>query len=813
MSKSIPEIRAERFSIADPDTYLLFGSWPKGAKPMVTFNGEPVEPAVFPWFDRAAVERIEFVEDPDMEDIRMEIRLPKERSTGHLIVEGKTEEGSFKWCNNSAKDLERLPHCPQFNIEQAVRNREDGNCSVNGWTASPDPVEIRVEDPAGEAIACRIRRFSRTDVAAAYPESTIDDNNAFNILIEGYPGNGLTVIFTCASGEERKEVFFGGSARAGAHMKSFAGRAWRFARTKGIKAVPGKILSKLRGDDKPIEYKKWYPYHFPKEEELAEQRKTVFEYAPKISIVVPLYKTPEFFLKKLVDSVRAQSYSNWELCLSDGSGEDSPIAGMLQKLQAEEPRIVVIGHDVQHRIAENTNRAIEAATGEFIAFADHDDELAPNALFECVSALNAQRDLDILYTDEDKTDEKSRTFFEPQMKPEFNPGLLCTVNYICHLLVVRRTLLDQVGLLNGEFEGAQDYDLTLRLTEASRKIKRIPKVLYHWRSHSASTAEDPESKRYAFDAGRRAIQAHYDRCGIKAEVFDGEFPGLYRTRFFRDHDPLISILIPNKDHIRDLKRCIESIENRSTYPNYEFVIIENNSEAQETFDYYKELEEKDPKVRVVYYEGGFNFSAINNFGEQYAKGEYLLLLNNDTEMINRDCLEELLGYCMLPDVGAVGARLFYGDDTVQHAGVVVGFGGVAGHCFVQQPRTSTGYCHRIICAQDYSAVTAACVMVDRKAYHEIGCMTEEFAVAFNDIDMCMKLQEKGYRVVYNPYAELYHYESKSRGTEDTPEKKARFNREIDLFKKTWPKILAEGDPYYSPNLTLFSQDFSLRKNH
>ena len=814
MPHAVPIIKSERFSIADRDTYLIFGSWPDDCTPQVTFGGEPVEVKILPWNDRAEVFRLEYEDDNGLSDIRMELKLPPERTSGTLVVDGIEPDGKkFNWCTDSAKALAQMDHCPHYFIEQAVINREEGNCSVNGWTASADRVEIEVFDHEEKPVKCRIKRFSRTDVSAAYPESKIDSDNGFHILIEGHDGGDLKIVFTCAAGKTEKIIYFGGAGAAGAKVKGLAGRTIRFIRNKGIKAVPGKIIAKIRKTDGPIEYKRWYPYHFPTAEELTEQKKTVFAYQPKISIVVPLYKTPLKFLHRLVDSVKAQSYGNWELCLSDGSGEKSPIAAELEKLAATEKRIVIIPADEQRRIAENTNRAIEAASGEFIAFADHDDELGPNALFEVVKALNEDQTPDLIYTDEDKTDMSGKKFFEPQMKPEFNRELLRTVNYICHLMVVRKTLLDETGYLNGEFEGAQDYDLTLRLIEKTDKIKRIPKILYHWRSHADSTAENPESKRYAFDAGRRAVQAHYDRCGIKAEVFDGEFPGLYRTKFLRDHDPLISILIPNKDHTDDLRRCIESIDRLSAYKNYEIIVIENNSEEEWTFRYYDELKANNPKVQVVYYEGGFNFSKINNFGEKYAKGDYLLLLNNDTEMINDCCLEELLGYCMLPDVGAVGARLYYDDDTVQHAGVVVGLGGVAGHCFVQQPRTATGYCHRIICAQDYSAVTAACVLVDRKAYHEIGGMPEDFAVAFNDIDMCLELGKKGYKVVYNPYAELYHYESKSRGTENTPEKKARFNSEIDLFKKKWPEILKNGDPYYNPNLTLFSQDFSLRKNH
>ena len=511
--------------------------------------------------------------------------------------------------------------------------------------------------------------------------------------------------------------------------------------------------------------------------------------------------------------MQEQTYSNWELCLSDGSGANSPLTGILKELTAKDARIKVISHDCALQISENTNSAIEAAAGEFIAFADHDDELTPHALFECVKALNDHPGTLVIYSDEDKMSMDGHKFFQPHFKPNYNPDLLCTVNYICHLFVVSRTVIDKVGMLRKEFDGAQDYDFVFRCVEAVKdeEIYHVPKILYHWRCHEDSTAENPESKTYAFDAGRRAVQEHYNRTGIHAEVKNGEFLGLYRTRFIRDYDPLISIIIPNKDHIDDLKRCMDSIEQNSTYKNYEYIIVENNSTDPKTFEYYKKLEAENEKAHVVYWDGVFNYSAINNYGVSFAKGEYLLLLNNDTEIINPDCLEELLGYCMRKDVGAVGARLYYEDDTIQHAGVVIGFGGIAGHCFVLQPRGTTGYCHRIICAQDYSAVTAACMMVKRTAFEEVGGLSEELQVAFNDIDFCMKLRSAGYLIVYNPYAELYHYESKSRGLEDTPEKVARFNREISIFEKRWPDILRNGDPYYNPNLTLKSQDFSLKR--
>ena len=594
----------------------------------------------------------------------------------------------------------------------------------------------------------------------------------------------------------------------------YAKKGLHYWKTQGGTALAGKIVSKIKtASTREIPYQKWIVRHLPGKAELEKQRRTKLSYSPKISIVVPLYKTPEKYLRRLTESVQQQTYPNWELCLSDGSGTDSPLTGILKELCAKDARIKVITHDRALQISENTNSAIAAASGDFIAFADHDDELTPHALFECVKALNDHPGTLVVYSDEDKMSMDGHKFFQPHFKPDYNPDLLCTVNYICHLFMVSRSVIENVGMLRKEFDGAQDYDFIFRCVEAVKdeEIYHVPKILYHWRCHENSTAENPESKTYAFEAGRRAVQEHYNRVGVHAKVSDGEFPGLYRTEFIRDHDPLISIIIPNKDHIDDLKRCMDSIEQKSTYRNYEYVIVENNSTDPETFEYYKKLEAENKKVHVVYWDGVFNYSAINNYGASFAKGEYFLLLNNDTEIINPNCLEELLGYCMRSDVGAVGARLYYEDDTIQHAGVVIGFGGIAGHCFVLQPRGTTGYCHRIICAQDYSAVTAACMMVKRSAFEKVGGLSEELQVAFNDIDFCMKLRQAGYLIVYNPYAELYHYESKSRGLEDTPEKVARFNREISVFEKRWPDILRNGDPYYNPNLTLKSQDFSLKR--
>ena len=368
---------------------------------------------------------------------------------------------------------------------------------------------------------------------------------------------------------------------------------------------------------------------------------------------------------------------------------------------------------------------------------------------------------------------------------------------------------DRAGGFREEFDGAQDYDFIFRCVENSKEIVRVPKILYHWRTHRQSTADNPASKLYAFEAGKRAIEAHLKRAGEAAEVFHTKDYGFYRVKYQVEGTPLVSIVIPNKDEISTLKKCLESVWEISTYKNIEILIVENNSEKQETFEYYKKIDGK-RNVRVLYWKEAFNYSKINNFGISHAKGEYIICLNNDMEVIAPDWIEELLGHCQRAEVGIAGARLYYPDNTIQHAGVVIGMGGVAGSMFVGLDRRRTGYLHKPGIQQDLSAVTAACMMVKKNVFQEVHGFEEKLAVAFNDVDFCLKVREKGYLVVYDPYAELYHYESKTRGAEDTKEKVKRFQGEIQYMKEKWMTLLKKGDPYYNPNLSLKKWDYSLR---
>lgn len=530
----------------------------------------------------------------------------------------------------------------------------------------------------------------------------------------------------------------------------------------------------------------------------------------KFSVLVPLYNTPESFLKAMIDSVQAQTYRNWELCLADGSDKENSYVGEICKKYADgDKRIKYERLERNLGISENTNACIRMATGEYIALFDHDDLLHPSALYEVMRAI-CEHGADFIYTDENTFSEEPRDAYNPHFKPDFSPDTLRSYNYICHLSVFSRELLDSVGYFRSEYDGSQDYDLILRLTEKAKKVFHIRKILYYWRAHKNSVAQDVGAKPYTVTAAKKALAAHLERCGLKGEVLDSSVPTTYHIKYEIDGNPLISVIIPNKDHTDDLEVCLKSLYEKSSYKNFEVIIVENNSTEKETFEYYEVLSQKHSNIKIVTWEGIFNYSAINNFGVNYAKGEYILLLNNDVEILNDNCLEEMLMFAQRKDVGAVGAKLYYSDDTVQHAGVILGLGGTAGHAHKHFNRTHPGYMARASIAQNLSACTAACLMMRRDVFDEVGGLDESFEVAFNDVDLCMKIRKKGYLIVFTPYAELYHYESKSRGNDSTPEKLERFRGEIDRFKEKWQKQLDDGDPYYNPNLTLTRDDFSLK---
>ena len=609
-------------------------------------------------------------------------------------------------------------------------------------------------------------------------------------------------------------------------------KGYRYLKRHGMKQFLIRLTERFQQED--IDYETWFGLNKATEKELQEQRKNPPEHGPIISIVVPVYRTPEIYLREMIESVVNQTHGNWELCLADASpkGEqlrqdlkkikgrktrealmkipdgDTELTSVIREYQLKDSRIRYEILKENKSIAENSNAAMEMATGDFVGLLDHDDTLEPNALYEVARKICEDDRVDVVYTDEDKINSKGTKHLTPNMKPDFNLDLLRSNNYICHLFVVRRILMEKVGGFRKEFDGAQDYDFILRCTEEAEKIAHVHKVLYHWRTHEKSTSDNPESKIYAFHAGRRAVEAHLQRLGIQAEVEETCDLGYYRVKYPVIGSPMVSILIPNKDQLQTLKKCLKSIWEKTEYTNYEILIIENNSTEKETFEFYKKIDGRH-HVRVLYWDKEFNYSSINNFGAAQAKGEYLLLLNNDTEVITKGWMKELLSHCQRPEVGMVGAKLYFPDNTIQSAGTIIGMGGMADHAFVNMDRKKSGYMHRASIQVDMSGVTAACAMVKRSVYEEVHGLEEKLTVAFNDVDLGLKIVTAGYLIVFDPYAELYHYESKSRGVND--EKKERHAREVKYTQEKWADFLAAGDPCYNQNLTLAKHNFSLRK--
>lgn len=561
--------------------------------------------------------------------------------------------------------------------------------------------------------------------------------------------------------------------------------------------------------------KKYIERNLLTNEEAERHKNTVFPRKIKFSILVPLYNTPIRYLVEMLESVLAQTYENWELCLADGSDEKhNYVEKTCLGYSKKDSRIVYKKLIENKGISENTNECINMATGDFLALFDHDDLLHPAALFEMMNVI-CKEDADFVYTDE-AVFENDDIFdvLSLHFKPDFAPDTLLTNNYICHFTAFDARLLDVAGRFRN-YDGSQDHDLILRLTDAAKKICHIPRVLYYWRSHPASVASDISAKPYAVIAGRKVVKDYLASKGIAAEVESTKvFPVIYKIRYEIEERALVSILIPNKDHVTDLARCIESIREKTTYENYEIIVIENNSTQELLFRYYEYLNSLD-NIRVIRYADKFNYAAINNYAVKYAKGDYLLLLNNDTEVITPEWIEELLMHAQRDTIGAVGAKLYYGNDTIQHSGLLIGIGPdrTAGHVHYGMPRTAGGYQGKLHYVQNLCAVTGACLMVKKTLYDEVDGLDENFSVAYNDVDFCLRLREKGYLNIFAPDAELYHYESKSRGLEITEAKRRRLDYEANLFRERWKTLIEKGDPYYNDNLSLNCVDYTVRSEN
>lgn len=557
-------------------------------------------------------------------------------------------------------------------------------------------------------------------------------------------------------------------------------------------------------------YANWVArYDTPDMQELARMTDAVAGWPrrPLISIVMPVYNIAEKWLRRCLDSVRAQAYPDWELCIADDASDKPHVRTVLEEYVARDSRIKVVYRESNGHISAASNSALELVTGSHIALLDHDDEFAPDALFRVAMAVLAQPQARLFYSDEDKIDESGERF-DPYFKPDWNPDLFFSQNFISHLGVYETALVNQVGGFRPGYEGSQDYDLALRCIARLRpcQIVHIPHVLYHWRASSGSTALALGEKDYAVEAGRKALEEHFRCRGERVEVESSQ--GGYRVRRAEPKpSPSVEIIIPTRDRVDLLRPCIESILDRSSYENFRVMVVDNQSTEDETLSYLETIA-KDDRVRVISFDAPFNYSRLNNSAVAQSRADLVVLLNNDVEVIASGWLEEMAAHASRPEVGAVGAKLYYPDGTIQHAGVVIGLFGVAGHIYCGEPGGATGQMGRAKLTQNYSAVTAACLMLSRAKFNEVEGLNETLQVAFNDVDLCLKLCKRGYWNVWTPFAELVHHESVSRGREDTAEKKRRFLGEAAYMRDTWGELVLD-DPAYNPNLSLHSKSCEL----
>lgn len=714
--------------------------------------------------------------------------------------------------------LEKLKIKTSFHVgfDNFYKNGDQYTTTGYAYHPSFGKIDIKVLNRKDKVVKSEVKIIARNDVVRWYRLQTYQNKIGFRINFEDDKDGPYKLRLSCGEEVAIIPISLMNLTRHTSNKiinkftPSKIVNAVDYMTTYGLKKMVHQLSFHKQGRDRT--YHEWFLENCPSEKELEEQRNTKFKYSPKISIIVATFNTKKEYLNEMIDTVLNQTYSNLELCIGDGSTNDK-VEKYIKEYMARDSRIKYKKLEKNYGISGNMNGAISLASGDYISLYDHDDLLTPDCLFEVVKSLQDIH-YEVIYTDEDKLDDLEKIYCEPHFKPDFSIDQLRSHNYITHFLTVSKKLVDKVGILRSEYDGSQDHDFILRCVEQAESIHHIPKILYHWRMHPLSTAKNPESKMYCYEAGVKAVQDHLKRVGIKGEVEMLPRPlfGMYKVNYELIGNPKVSILIPNMDHIDLLDQCIESLYKLNTYPNIEVIIIENNSAEASTFKYYGKIQNEYSNIRIVTWDGPFNYSAINNYGAKFATGEYILLLNNDTEMIELDSIKEMVSICQRPEVGAVGAKLLYEDDSVQHAGVVVGYRGYAANAFAHIDRDSDGYMCRPLIVSNYSAVTAACLMVKKSDFEKVDGLDENFVVACNDVDFCLKLRKLGRINVLTPFSLWYHFESKSRGYEDSPEKWARFNAEVEKFQKKWPEILKEGDPFYNPNFELEVDTFQLDLN-
>ena len=750
------------------------------------------------------------------------INLPEKVKNVKIILTKDTYPSGIEEINISSAQIEYLRNLIEINLIGVQADERTKTIKITGWAESAGELKLSVYAEKKE-LEYKADYFTRADMVSRYFEGELNRNCGFELTVEdtdvrsiritsesgGRRGSISVVVNRASSGQQRRSVRLAEDKR-----NDYITRARNYIAMYGMKRFIVKAVGKLTGKSIKDPTNIYFNKINPNEARLKEQRDYKFASNYKFSILIPVYRPDVKFFTLMLDSIVAQTYDNWQICLADGSGDGYTVENVVKPYAEKygEDKVKYIKLENNLGIAENTNAAMRMADGDFIVFGDHDDELHPTALFECMRELERYPQADFIYSDEDKIIEATGHHTEAHFKSDLNMELLRSNNYICHLSVVKKSLADKVGVLYTQFNGSQDHDYVLRCVEKAECVRHIPRILYHWRINDNSTAKSASTKTYANTAGVNAVSAHLKRMGIDGEVKNGVAPGFYDIRYKLAEEPLVSVIIPNKDHLDDLTRCLESMENVNNYHNVEYIVVENNSVLEDTFEGYKELEKKyGDKFKLVKWDGIFNYSAINNFGARYAKGEYILLLNNDTSVIEPDSLRCMLAQCQRAEVGIVGAKLLYDDDTVQHAGVIIGYQGVAGHAFTGIGDDVYGYFARAVLSQELSAVTAACLLTKRSVFDEVGGLDESFEVAFNDIDYCMKVRAAGYKIIYDPHAKLHHYEYKSRGAEDTGKKQERFGGEIMHFIDKWRAALIAGDMYYNPNLELVGELYTIKK--